>query len=254
MVGSDYVQRQPADGHTILLAATNNLVMNQFLFKDQKLDPLTSFIPVAKIATVPLVIVVNSSLPINNLSELVEYIRKHPESTNFNSPSMGTMPHIAGEVFLETLGLRATHMPYRGGGGMATALGSGEVQFAVIGYTTVQSVISSGRVRPLVVIARERLKVLEHVPTVAQAGYPQLLDAILPNWWAFVVKSGTPPAIVAQLSKVVKEQLMKPVVIKSYQDMGMVASFEDSAQMKKELSVEAETWQKKIADLNISVQ
>src|SRR5690606_12822216 len=110
---------------------------------------------------------------------------------------------IASAAFLQALGLHATHIPYGGGGAMATALGSGEVQFAIIGFTTVQGLIASGRVKPLAVVAPERLKVLPDVPTIAQAGYPKLLEAIPSNWWAFVVKTGTPPEIVARLSELV---------------------------------------------------
>ena len=250
-IGSDYVLRQPADGHTILSAATNNLVMNQFLFKTQKLDPLESFTPVSKVATVPLVLAVNANLPVGNLAEFVQYLRDHPDKTNFGSPSAGTVPHLSTEIFLEEVGARSTHVAYRGGGAMATALGAGDIQFAFIGYTTLQGLLAAGKVKALAVVAPERLAVISDVPTVAEAGYPQLNERIPPNWWAFVVKSETPSPVVLQLSKLVEQALKQPEVIASYEGMGMVASYQGSVEMRAALPAEAALWKQKIDKLGI---
>ena len=250
-IGSEYVLRQPADGHTILSAATNNLVMNQFLFKHQKQDPLESFVPVSKLATVPLVLAVNANLPVENLGEFVQYLRDHADKTHFGSPSAGTVPHVSTEIFLEEVGARSTHVAYRGGGAMAIALAAGDIQFAFIGYSTIQGVLAAGKVKALAVVAPERLAVMADVPTVAEAGYAQLNNRIPPNWWAFVVKSETPRDVIVSLSNLIEKELKNPEVIASYESMGMVASHQGSAEMKAALPAEAALWKHKIEQLGI---
>lgn len=251
LVGTQYVLRQPADGYNVLVAATNNLVINQFVYASHNLDPLAELTPVAKLVTVPLVIAVNADLPIRSLAELVDYGRSSGRSLDFSSPGVGTPPQIAGESLLHTLGLKGMHVPYKGGVALATAVASGEVPMVVVAYATLQSVIEAGRVRPIAVVSQERLSVLPQVPTVTEAGYPQLMEAIPPNWWSFTVKKGTPAEIVNQLAGWVQDAVNNPKLQETYRQMGMVPSFEGPEALAMGLEREAASWRDLVTRLNI---
>ncbi|WP_341667968.1 Bug family tripartite tricarboxylate transporter substrate binding protein [Alcaligenes sp. SDU_A2] len=253
LIGADYVLRQPADGYSILSAATNNLVINQFLFSKQKLDPLATFVPVAKVVSVPLLVVVNAKLPIRSVDELVAYLNVQKGNANYASPSAGTLPHLAAALFLQASGTKAVHVPYRGGSAMATALGAGEVQFALVGYSTVQSMLQSGRVRALAVIAPQRLAMLPTVPTVQEAGWGKLAEAIPDNWWMLVARKETPPERVQALSAAIESALKKPALIKLYEDAGLQVSAQTGPQLQKELQDEAQAWQKRLKGLDLKM-
>lgn len=253
LIGADYVLRQPADGYSVLSAATNNLVINQFLFPDQKLDPLAQFVPVAKLVSVPLLIVVNAQLPIRSVDELVAYLNVEKGNANFGSPSAGTLPHLAGALFLQASGAKAVHVPYRGGGAMATGLGAGEVQFAVIGYSSVQALLQSGRVRALAVVAPQRLAMLPDVPTVQEAGWGKLLTAIPDNWWMLVARKETPPQRLAALSSAVQSALQDPELIRLYEDAGLQVNAQIGPGLQQELLDEARAWQERLKGLGLKM-
>ena len=253
LIGADYVLRQPADGYSVLSAATNNLVINQFLFPDQKLDPLAQFVPVAKVASVPLLIVVNAQLPIRSVDELVAYLNVQEGNANYGSPSAGTVPHLAGALFLQAGGAKAVHVPYRGGGAMATALGAGEVQFAVIGYSSVQALLQSGRVRALAVVAPQRLAMLPSVPTVQEAGWGKLLQAIPDNWWMLVVRKDTAPERIAALAAAVQAALKEPELVRLYEDAGLQVNAQIGPGLQQELLDEARAWQERLKGLELKM-
>lgn len=253
LIGTQYVLRQPADGYHLLMAATNNLVINQFVFVNQHLDPLKELTPVAKLVTVPMIVAVNAKLPINSLKEFVAYQKEGGHALYFSSPSVGTPPHIAAESLLDTLKLKATHVPYKGGVAMATALARGEVQFAVVAYATLQPFIDSKQIRPLAVVSKERLPALPDIPTVTEAGYPELLKTVLPNWWAVTVRAGTPDAIVDKIAGWVKFSMQNPQLQETYRKMGMVPSYEGPKELSTSLPQEAKVWQGMVNRLNIKV-
>lgn len=253
LIGADYLLRQPADGYTVLSAATNNLVINQFLFPDQKLDPLEQFTPIAKLVSVPLLIVVNAELPIRSLDELIAYLRVQKGDANYGSPSAGTLPHLAGALLLQVSNTKAVHVPYRGGGAMVTGLGAGEVQFAVIGYLSVQAMLQSGRVRALAVVAPQRLAVLPEVPTVQEAGWGKLLAAIPDNWWMLVARKDTPAERREALSSAVLSVLQTPELVRQYEDAGLQINAQAGPALEQELRKEAQVWQEKLQGLELNM-
>ncbi len=253
LIGTQYVLRQPADGYHVLMAATNNLAINQFVFASHDLDPLNELRPVAKLVTVPMIVAVNAELPVHTLDEFIAYAKEQGDNLTFSSPSVGTPPQIAAQSFLHTLGLEGRHIPYKGGVAMATAVASGDVQFAVVAYSTLQSVIDAGRVRPLAVVNAERLDVLPDVPTVSEAGQPELLNTVLPNWWAMTARAETPDAEVQWLASQLEAALAEESLQQTYHRMGMVVTFEGPEQMARQLPAEAETWRKTVERLGIRV-
>ena len=252
-IGADVVRSAPPDGYHLLLAATNNLVINQYLYAGKMtFDPLKSFAPVSMIADVPLMIVVNPKLPVATMKEFVAYGRAHPGGLNFGSPSAGTIPHLAAEILDRALGIKAVHIAYKGGGPALAALLANEIQFLFIGMGTVADQVRSGALRPIAVAADRRLAALPQVPTFAEAGYPNL--GTPGNWWSLVAPKGTDPAVVNRLAAAVRKAVQSPAAQAKYARFGLTPVGSTPQEMAARLPGEAAKWQKIVAELGLTAQ
>ncbi len=220
-VGAQAVASADPDGYTVMMAATNNLVINQYMFHDMKFDPLTDLVPVSLVVDVPLILQVNPAVPAHTLGEFIAYAKANPGKLNFASPSPGTLPHLAMEIFARSAGLDLVHVPFKGGGPAMNALISNEVQAMLIGYATTAGQVKAGKVRPLAIASAKRLAALPQVPTFAEAGFPDLQAAVPGNWWGMVAPRGTPAPIVHRLAAEIAKALADPATRKKYEDLGL---------------------------------
>jgi tripartite-type tricarboxylate transporter receptor subunit TctC len=220
-VGAQAVASATPDGYTVMMAATNNLVINQYMFRDMKFDPLTDLVPVSLVVDVPLILQVNPAVPAHTLGEFIAYAKANPGKLNFASPSPGTLPHLAMEIFARSAGLDLVHVPFKGGGPAMNALISNEVQAMLIGYATTAGQVKAGKVRPLAIASAKRLAALPQVPTFAEAGFPDLQAAVPGNWWGMVAPKGTPAPIVHRLAAEIAKALADPATRKKYEDLGL---------------------------------
>jgi tripartite-type tricarboxylate transporter receptor subunit TctC len=220
-VGAQAVVDAPPDGYTLMMAATNNLVVNQYVFRDMKFDPLTDLQPVALVAEVPLILQVHPSLPARTLREFVNHAKAHPGKLNYGSPSTGTLPHLAMEILARTAGLKLVHVPFKGGAPAMNALMANDVQAMLIGYATTAGQIRGGQVLPIAVAAGSRLAALPQVPTFEEAGFPTLQAAVPSNWWGMVAPKGTHGAIVQRWSSEIRAALADPATRQKYEDLGL---------------------------------
>lgn len=252
-IGSDLVRTAAPDGYHLLLAATNNLVINQYLYAGKMgFDPLTSFAPVSMIVDVPLMITVNPSLPAATMKEFVAYGQAHPGGLNFGSPGAGTIPHLATEILGRSLGIKAVHIAYKGGGPALAALLGGELQFMFIGFGTVADQVRAGALRPIALAADRRLAALPDVPTFAEAGYPNL--GTPGNWWSLVAPKGTDPAIVTRLAAAVRKAVTSPEAQAKYARFGLLPVGSTPEDFAARLPGEAAKWQKIVAELGLSLE
>lgn len=220
-VGAQAVVSALPDGYTLLMVATNNLVINQFLFRDMKFDPLTDLQPISLIVEVPLILQTHPSLPAQSLGEFIAYAKANPGKLNFASPSTGTLPHLAMEIFARSAGLSMVHVPFKGGAPAMNALIANDVQAMLIGYATTAGQVRSGQVRPIAVASSSRLAALPQVPTFGEAGFPDLQAAVPGNWWGMVAPKGTPAPTVERLAKEIRVALADPATRKKYEDLGL---------------------------------
>jgi tripartite-type tricarboxylate transporter receptor subunit TctC len=252
-IGSDLVRAAPPDGYHLLLAATNNLVINQYLYAGKmNFDPLTAFAPVSMIVDVPLMITVNPGLPVTTMKEFVAYGQAHPGGLNFGSPGAGTIPHLATEILGRSLGLKAVHVAYKGGGPALAALLANEIQFMFIGFGTVADQVRAGTLRPIALAADRRLAALPDVPTFAEAGYPDL--GTPGNWWGLVAPRGTDPAVVGRLAAAVRKAVTSPEAQAKYARFGLLPVGSAPGDFAARLPGEAATWQKIVAELGLSLE
>lgn len=195
-VSAEQVARAAPDGHTLLMTHQGLAAVTPHVHPRIGYDPLADFAPVTRLGHGPLLLAVPVDLPVANLAELLALARRQPDAMNYGSPGLATPPHLAGELFVRSAGIRATHIPFKGGGALATALIGGQVTWAVEGPTALLPHVRSGRLRPLGVTGAKRLPLLPDVPTVAEAGVPGFEYA---GWTGVVAPAATPKPVVARL-------------------------------------------------------
>jgi tripartite-type tricarboxylate transporter receptor subunit TctC len=242
-VGAQAALAAPADGYTLMMAATNNLVINQFVFRDMKFDPLADFVPISLIAEVPLILQAHPSLPAATLREFIDHARANPGKLNYASPSTGTIPHLAMEIFARAAGLQLVHVPFKGGAPAMNALVANDVQAMLIGYATTAGQVRAGQVRALAVASRTRLAALPQVPTFAEAGFPDLQGAVPSNWWGMVAPRGTPGAVIERMAHEIRTALGDAATRKKYEDLGMTPVGSSPGEFAASLPDQAHKWQ-----------
>ncbi len=214
-IGLAEVLKQPADGHTLasiaLPASAAPALIPTINFR---LD--SDFTPVIKLASAYHILVVTPSVPANSLSEFVAWLKSNPDKMSFSSGGFGTPAHLAGELFKLQTGVRATHVPYQGLTQAITDLMSGTNQYQFITPLPVIQLIATGKLRALAVTGPARLPAVKDVPTVGEAGFP---DLIIQDWFGILVKTGTPNAIVARLNEASNKALAKPRVREAIEKM-----------------------------------
>ena len=215
-IGFDYVARQPADGYTWLLAPASNLTVQPALFKNLSYDLVRDFVPVSLLVQTPQVLLVNPKVPVNSMRELVEYSKQNPGKVNYGV-SLGSYPHLAGELLRSQSGANFTAIPYQGLAPALVDLLSGQTQFIFNEVVTALPQVQSGKLKPLAVAYRTRVPWLPQVPTAAEAGFPGFE---VTSWYGVVVRSGTPSAIVNRVSQELQAIVQAPEFKKRYDDLG----------------------------------
>jgi len=197
-IGSRQVAKSPPDGYTLLLAYTSNLATGPNLFANVGYDPRKDFAPVGLIATSALVVCVHPSLPVRSIPDLIALMRQTGEKFQFASPGVGTVNHLALEMFAHLAGLKFTHIPYKSSGSAMSDLIGGHnlVQFTPI--PAARGPLDGGLIRALAVTGLKRSSLLPDVPTVAESGLPGF-DVSLR--YGVVAPAGTPRPIVERLNK-----------------------------------------------------
>ncbi|MCC6779273.1 MAG: tripartite tricarboxylate transporter substrate binding protein [Hyphomicrobiales bacterium] len=196
-IATGQAARAAPDGYTLLFAFSSHVV-NPSLFERIPYDPEKDFDPVTLAVSSTAVLSVNPSVPARTVKELVDVIRANPGKYNFASPGAGTQAHLAGEQFRMSLGLDIVHVPYNGAGPSVASVVAGHTP---IGFSTLASAgphIRAGTLRPLAVTAKTRSQIAPDVPTMTEAGYPDIEGD---SWVSVLVPAGTPKDIVALLHR-----------------------------------------------------
>ena len=238
-VGTQAVVSAPPDGYTLVMTATNNLVINQFVFKDMKFDPLADLAPVSLIAEVPLILQVHPSLPAN-LKEFIEQARANPGKINYGSPSTGTIPHLAMEIFARAANLKLTHVPFKGGAPASASLAAGEIQLILTPVSEVLPHIQANRVRPIAVSSDKRITQMPDIPAIGETvkGYE------FTSWFGAFAPTGTPRPIVDRLNAEIQKALGEPTVLSNLTAQALDPMYLTSEEFAKKLKAEYDKYEK----------
>ena len=207
IIGSDAMVKAAPDGYTIL-HVTSTHVINPSLLKTPY-DAVKDFAPVATMVATETLLVVNPSLPANNLQELIALAKAKPGHLNFASSGSGTTNHLAIELFSIMAGIKMQHIPHKGAGPAVTDLIAGQVQVFTNNALPLTPFVKSGRIRALAVSGETRLLSLPDVPTFTQAGLPGF---DVKSWQGILAPAKTPPAVIDKLSREIGRILRAPEV------------------------------------------
>ena len=210
-IGSEAVAKAPPDGYTLLLASQTNAI-SAALYPKLSFDPIDGFAPISLIGREPGVIVVNPSLPVQTLAELVAYVKARPGKIDYASSGNGSGQHLFAALLSSMTGMTMNHIPYRGSGQATTDLIGGQVQVSIPGMSGMLGHIRAGKLRALAVTGAHRAPQLPDVPTVIESGFPGYEAYV---WMGLLAPAGTPPAIIDRLQREVIAALATPDV-KSY--------------------------------------
>ena len=233
-IGTQYVARAKADGYTLVVSSQSSHLANPLVQPNLGYDPIKDFENIAILGRQPNVLMVHPDVPAKNFAEFVALLKKRPSELNFASAGAGSMGQLNVEALLHTLGLKAVHIPYKGGSPHVTALLANEVQFVKDNLVTFLPHIQAGKLRALAVVAPERLPQLPDVPTFAELGYPQLN---LTSWTGIAAPAGTPAPIVAKLHKAIRSAATEPAMIEQLKARAVIPPEEMTpAQFEKMMS------------------
>lgn len=237
-IATGQVAKAAPDGYTLLANEMTQTIIPA-LFPKLAFNPIKDLTPITVFAEAPYVLVVNASVPVKTMRELVELAKSQPGKLNFASGGAGSGPHIAGELLKSVAGIDMTHVAYKGSGPAVADLLGGQVEVLITAAPTVSAQMGSGRIRPLAVAHTRRLASLPDVPTAAEAGFPEFRIA---NWFGLAAPRGTPPDIIAYLDGEVQKVLKKPEL----RDKLIVAGAEPvtmtPAEAARHIEAEARRW------------
>jgi len=218
LIATQGVAQSDPDGHTILFGTTGNLAVNPVLYPGKPgMAMERDFTALSHVASLDFVLAVNLAVPANSLKELVELIKAKPGQIFFGSSGNGGLPHLSGELLNIQAGIRAVHVPYRGSAPAFTDLIGGQVQYVFDALAIAQPHIESRKVRAIATTGPRRMTALPDVPAAKE----MLPDFEVVNWYAMVMRAGTPPEIVARLSEELKNTLRQPDVAERAASLGL---------------------------------
>jgi tripartite-type tricarboxylate transporter receptor subunit TctC len=249
-IGTDYVSRAKPDGYTLLLGAASMLVQSPAGRTPRQ--NLEDFAPISVIGNFPTVLTVNPKLPVNNVKELVGYVKAHPDEVYYGSSGVGSLTHLAGALFEHMAGLKMTHVPYRGVNEAMNDVASGQIQLAFPGAPIGLPLAKTGRVRALAVTSAERTATDPTLPTVAESG---LQGYAVNPWYGLLAPAGTPRPIIDRWHAEVQRILRDPEVKKHWLTLGADPTYSETpgafAAMMRE---ESERWADLIESANIQLK
>lgn len=216
MIGAALVAKAAPDGYTLLTNASLH-VINPSVYDKVPYDSFNDFAPITQIVDVPLVLVVNSDMPVSNVRELISYLKSRKGTINFGSAGNASSQHLSGELFKLKTGIPLQHVPYKGSSPALTDLMGGQIQLMFDSMPSAMPFITSGKLKALAVTTKKRSSTLPSIPTMQESGVEGYETS---TWYGLWAPKGTPPEIVTKLSQAAQEALKKPEVVAHYQRMG----------------------------------
>ena len=240
-IAAEFVAKSDPDGYTVLVGSIGVFSINQALFKDLRYNALRDFAPITLAVTTPNVLVTRPDLPARSMKELVDFAKKNPGKLSYCSSGTGSSDHLTAELLKQMTGTFVLHVPYRGGAACQTDLMGKQIDLSFQNLGAVTNYIKGGRMKALAVTAKTRHPQLADVPTVAEAGFA---DLVVTSWQAAAAPAKTPRDVVARLNDATVRALRSPDVRERMTQIGFDVVAGTPEEFGQFMKAEVERWTK----------
>ena len=249
-IGADAVAKADPDGYTLLMATSSTFAANPNLYKSLPFDVRKDFAPITVTAFIPNLLVVNPSVPANNVADFIAYLKANPDKLNFASAGNGTSQHLSGELFNSLAGVRMTHIAYRGGAPAVSDLLGGQVQVIFAPLVEVIQQVRAEKLKALGITTAKRSPLLPEVPTILESlpGYEVAL------WNGLLAPAKTPPEIIDRINRATIEALRSPEVKAKLAEQGSEPVGNTPAEFKAFIDSELVKWRRLVEISGATVQ
>jgi tripartite-type tricarboxylate transporter receptor subunit TctC len=242
-IAAEFVAKSDPDGYTVLVGSIGVFSINQALFKDLRYNALRDFAPITLAVTTPNVLITRPDLPATSMKELVDFAKKNPGKISYCSSGTGSSDHLTGEVFKQTAGIFAVHVPYRGGAACQVDIMGSQIDLSFQNLGAVTNYIKGGKMKALAVTAATRNPALPNVPTTAEAGFK---DMIVTSWQAAAAPAKTPREVVMKLNDAMVKTLRSPDVRERMNAIGFDVVAGTPEEFGQFMKAEVERWTKAV--------
>jgi tripartite-type tricarboxylate transporter receptor subunit TctC len=250
-IGLAYAAKAAPDGYTIYLAAVTNAAIAAVAYAAQPVHLIKDFVPVAGVATVPHMLVVPSSLPAQNVTQMIALFKASPGKYNFASQGAGTLSHLESELFKTAAGLDLVHVPYKGSSQALPDLMAGSSSMMFDSIPASMPHVKSGKLRVLAVASSKRVGLLPAVPTVSEAG---LKGFEANNVFGISAPKGTPAPVLATLARAIQTALNSPELRQRMQDQGVELKYTPAEEFGPIIEQEFRTWGKAVEMAKVKLE
>ncbi len=250
-IGTEIAARATPDGYTIIMGAAATHSINNTLYPKLNWDAVKDFAPISLVAIVPNILVVNNSLPVKNVKELVAYAKANPGKLNYGSPGTGSTAHLSMELFKSMTGVSLNHIPYKGSAGVLADVMAGQISLTMDNIPVYLPQVKAGKIRALGVSSGRRTPAAPEIPTVSEAGVPGL-EAV--TWFGLLAPANTPKAIVGKLSAETARILKLPDVNKRVSELGAEPVGGTPQEYAAFIRSEIIKWRKVIKDAGVKLE
>jgi len=238
-IAAEFVAKSDPDGYTILVGSIGVFSINAALFKDLRYNPVRDFAPVTLAVTTPNVLITKPALAAKSLQELVEFAKKNPGKLSYCSSGTGSSDHLTAELLNQMAGLSILHVPYKGGAACQTDIMGGQVDISFQNLGAVTNYIKGNRMKALAVTAKARHPQLPEVPSVVEAGFP---DLVVTSWQAVAAPAKTPPEIMTKLHDATVKALRSPDIKSRMEQIGFDVVANSPQEFGKFMKEEVDRW------------
>jgi tripartite-type tricarboxylate transporter receptor subunit TctC len=250
IIATDAVAKAAPDGYTLLVTTPNHTI-NAALHPTLPYDTEKDLVPVAVIAEVPEVLVSYAGAPFTSFAGFVDFARAHPGRLDYASAGIGTLPHVSMELLLQRLGLKVTHIPYKGAAPAMADLLAGQVQLKMDTYATSAPHVAAGKLKALAIASRARSPLAPDLPTVAELGVPGY-EGIL--WIGVMAPAATPPAVVDTLAAACARAVTAPELVARFRNDGIDPGGGTPTSFGARISREIAQWRELIRSADIHAE
>jgi tripartite-type tricarboxylate transporter receptor subunit TctC len=248
-IGVDALAKAAPDGYTLGIVPVGNIAVNPSLYPNLAYKA-SDLAPVALLATVENLLVVNTALPVANLQDLIGTARKKPDTLSFASPGAGSQAHLAGELLALRANVKLMHVPYKGIAPALTDVVGGQVSMMFAQTSSAMPFIREGKLKAIAVASPQRSTALPQVPTLAEQGLPGF-QAV--SWYALMAPAGTPKAIIDKLNEQINKMLIKPETRQRFVALGMEPGNGTPEQLAHRITTETAQWSDVVRKRNLKV-